>query len=195
MFKIIECTQGTEEWFAARKGKMTASHATAIGNCGKGLDTYAHEVVAGHFETAREEGFTSDYMERGKELEDQARNLYEIEKEVTVQQVGFIELDEWTGCSPDGLVGEDGGLEIKCKKNVEHAKAIMYGKIDTGHEWQVQMNLLITGRQWWDYALYNPNFKKNLLIFRIVPDKEKQEKLKAGLAQGKAQIEALKKLM
>jgi len=198
-FEIIihQVEQGTEEWFAVRKGKMTASHAQAIGNCGKGLDTYIDEVVAEKFATAREEGYSNEWMERGKELEDQARSMYELKNSVTVRQVGFIERDECTGCSPDGLVEEEGGLEVKVKKNTVHAKVIREGikGVDSKDIWQCNMNMLVTGRKWWDYVMYNPNYPQNLLIFRITPDKEKFAALEKGLAIGKGKIEALSKLM
>jgi len=195
--KIHNMEQGTEEWLEVRKGKMTASHAQAIGNCGRGLDTYIEEIVAEKFALAREEGYTNDWMERGKELEDQARAMYELSNNVTVIEAGFIEMDDSTGCSPDGLIGEDGGLEIKCKKNTVHSKVIREGikGVDTKDLWQCQMNMLVSGRKWWDYVMYNPNYKQNLITFKILPDPEKIKKLKEGIAKGKEQIKALSKLM
>ena len=194
---IHQVEQGSEAWLELRRGRLTASHAQAIGSCGKGLETYVEEIVAEKFAISREESYSNDWMERGKELEDQARAMYELKEGVEAEQVGFIEMDDQVGCSPDALIGEDGGLEIKCKKNTVHSKVIREGikGVDSKDVWQCQMNLLITGRKWWDYVMYNPNYKKNLITFRIFPDPEKIEKLKNGLAKGKEKIEALSKLM
>jgi len=188
--KIIQCEQGTPEWFEARKIHLTASNAQAIGNNGKGLETYVTEMMAEYYSSAQKESYSSSDTERGKELEPIARQMYELEKGVEIEQVGFIEQDEYVGCSPDGLIGKDGGLEIKCLNDVNHYCLIRDGEtgIDSKYIWQVQMNLLITGRKWWDIAFYSPNFEKSMLVFRIKPDKEKQDKLKEGLLKGKEMI-------
>jgi len=186
--------QGTQEWFDVRKGKMTASHATAIGNNGKGLDTYITELMAEYYSTAEKEQFSSEHTDRGNELEPIAREIYEFENDVKVEQVGFIEHNEFSGCSPDGLIGEDGGIEIKCVADNKYFKFLLNGEseIDSGHIWQIQMNLLITGRKWWDLVMYNPNYKKSVCVYRITPDEEKFKALKEGLEKGKEKILAIK---
>jgi hypothetical protein len=112
--------------------------------------------------------------------------MYELEKGAEVKQVGFIEENQYVGCSPDGLVSEDGGIEIKSLNDVAHYKLIRDGKkeIESKYIWQVQMNLLITKRKWWDLIFYNPNFSQSMLIFRIEPDLKMQESLKLGLEMG-----------
>ena len=84
-------------------------------------------------------------------------SVYEFENDVTIEQVGFVELDEYVGCSPDGLIGTGGGLQLKCKMDREHLKQVIYGddEIDSAHVWQMQMEMLVTGRKWWDYVCYN----------------------------------------
>jgi exodeoxyribonuclease (lambda-induced) len=175
-------SQRSEEWKEARKGKMTASNAATIATNGKGLESYAYEILAEKYSNNSEESFTSFDMKRGIELEEQARMTYELEHE-EVQQVGFVEMDEFTGCSPDGLVGEDGGMEIKCPNDVNFFRLMVNGEseIDKKYLWQVQMSLLITGRKWWDLVFYNINFEKSLLVFRIYPDTIAQSKLKSGI--------------
>ena len=188
MLKIHNCEQGTDEWFEARACKMTASHAQAIGNQGKGLETYIYELMAKFHSQAERDSFTSKDTERGIELEPIAREIYELENNVTVEQVGFIELeDEYVGCSPDGLIGETGGLEIKCINDIAHYKMILLGEseIDTKYIWQVQMSLFITGREWWDLCFYNPNYKQSLIKYRIVRDEEKIEAIRGGIEKGK----------
>ncbi len=175
-------SQRSDEWYEIRKGKITASNASAIATNGKGLETYAYEILAEKYSNNSEESFTSFDMKRGIELEEQARMTYELEHE-EVQQIGFVELDEFTGCSPDGLVGEDGGIEIKCPNDVNFFRLMVNGEseIDKKYLWQVQMSLLITGRKWWDLVFYNINFEKSLLVFRIYPETIAQSKLKSGI--------------
>jgi len=192
--KINNCEQGSDEWFECRKGKLTASHAQAIGNCGKGLDTYIVEMMAEFYSSGEKEQFTSKHTERGNELEPIARQVYGLENGVSVDEVGFIEYNEFVGCSPDGLIGEDGGLEIKSIDDVNYFKYLLNGEseIDTKHLWQVQMNLLITGREWWDLVIYNPNYKKSMCVYRILPDKEKFESLEKGFEIGIKKIKEIK---
>jgi len=191
--KIHKIEQQSPEWFEIRRGKMTASHAQAIGNNGKGLDSYILDVMSKYYAEVQEEQYTNEQMQRGNELEAQARKIYELLNGVTAEQVGFIELDEYTGCSPDSLIGEDGGIEIKCHNNLNHFKLLLDKKIASDYMWQIQMNLYITGRKWWDYVAYNPNFKDSLVVIRVEPDQEKIEKLKIGLGSGKEKIKGIKK--
>ena len=195
--KIINCEQGTPEWFEERKGIMTASHAQAIGNAGKGLDTYIHELMAEYYSSGEKEQFSNKHTERGNELEPLARQVYELENGVDVQTVGFIKEGEYTGCSPDGLVGEDGGTEIKCPDDVEYLKYLLGERdaIDSKYIWQVQMNLLLTKREWWDLIIYNPNFKRSMMIFKIVPDPEMFAKLENGFKVGEAKIKEIKNII
>lgn len=190
--KIINCEQGTEEWFNVRKGKMTASNAHTISVAGKGLETYIKTVVADMFASEKEEGYQSKAMERGTMLEAQARSIYELMYGVNIEQVGFIEYSEFIGCSPDGLINDDGGIEIKCINNKDYFQLLLgLEKPDPSYISQVQMNLMITGRKWWDLVFYNPNFKQSTYIERIVPDTEFIGKLKAGLNLGEHKIKNL----
>ncbi len=180
--KIHEIEQQSPEWFNVRKLKATASHATAIGNCGKGLDTYVLEIVAEYLSSADKEQFSNKHTDRGNELEPQARTIYELTTGKDVKQVGFIEYNDYVGCSPDGLVEDDGGIEIKCPDDKEYFKILLEKEnaISSDYIWQVQMNLLITNRKWWDLIFYNPNYKQTIIVFRIYPDEEAQKKLKQG---------------
>jgi putative phage-type endonuclease len=191
MSKIHKIDQRSDEWFEIRKGKMTASNAQAISANGKGLETYIIGLLAEKYSNNKEHYSNAD-MDRGVELEEAARMTYELFNE-KVEEVGFIEMDEHCGCSPDGLVGDDGGVEIKCVNDVNFFKLIVNGEkeIDSKYIWQVQMCLLVTGRQWWDLCFYNPNFERNMLVFRIVPEMAKQEKLIIGMEKGKNLIQEL----
>ena len=185
--------QQSEEWFDIRKGKMTASEAQTLAANGVGLNTYIHKVVVSKITGLSQNSFNGNrHTERGNELEPDARLSYEIVRDVTVEKVGFIEEDEYTGCSPDGLVGDDGGLEIKCPDDVKYFKLLVEEeKIDEAYIWQCHMCMLISGRKWWDLLFYNPNFEKQMLIFRIEPDLARKEKLIMGISKGKNLIKEL----
>lgn len=187
--------QGSDEWKALRVGKMTGSFAQQIGNSGRGLDTYILQVMAEKYANVQEEQYTNSHMERGQELEETARVMYELENNVTVEQVGGVSGGKYVWVSPDGLIEPDGGIEIKCHNNTKHFDIILNGlkAVDTKYIWQVQMNLLVTGRKWWLLVCYNPSFKQSLVTFRVEPDKEKHEKLKEGIEEGIKKIKMFEK--
>jgi len=183
-----ELLQGTPEWFDIRKGKVTASKAQAIASNGKGLETYINEVVSEYFSSAEKEHYSNIHTERGHELEPVARSMYELMNNVVVDQIGFCEYNEFVGCSPDGLVGDDGMIEIKCPDDKTYFNLLMNEKIDNAYIWQCQMNMLILERKWCDLVFYNPNFEKSMKIFRLEPDKEMFSRLKEGFAKAEKEI-------
>lgn len=189
--------QKSDEWFAIRKGKMTASHGQAIASNGKGLDTYIVELMSEYYSSGERDYYSNKHMERGNELEDQARTIYELETKNDVEQVGFIEYNDFAGCSPDGLVGKDGMMEIKCPDDKGHFKTLLNGKseIATKYHWQMQMQMLISSRDWCDFVSYNPNFEKSTFIFRVFKDSDKFIKILQGLESGKKMIKKIKEDM
>lgn len=190
-----ELKQGSPEWFEVRKLKMTASHAQAIGNNGAGLKTYIEELLAEYFSSAEKEHISNEHTERGNELEPEARALYELENNVFVEEVGFIEHTKHSGVSPDGLISDNGLLEIKCPSDKNYLKQLVNPAIPSAYMWQMQMQMLISEREWCDYMIYNPNFKKDYVVTRVLPDEKMQEKLKTGLESGeKTIIEMVEKL-
>lgn len=193
--KIHNLEQGTNEWFDCRKGKMTASNANTIAVAAKGLDTYIETIVADIFASQKESSYKSKAMERGNELEDVAKSIYELNNNVVIENVGFIEYSDYIGCSPDGLIGEDGGIEIKCINNKDYFKLLIgEEKPDISYIMQCQMCLMITERKWWDLVYYNPNFEQSTIVFRLQPDLEKINKLKIGLSIGEEKIKRLVKI-
>jgi len=187
--------QQSEEWYEIKKLKMSASNAQAIGNNGKGLNTYIKKIVMESI-TGRDE-YTNKDIDRGNELEPLARFLYELETGRKVEQVGFIGYNDYCGCSPDGIIKEGdniiGGIEIKALNNANHFDLLLDFKIESKYFWQIQMTLMITGAKWWDYICYNPNFKKSLLVKRVYPEKTNIEKLKEGIKTGEKMIKELTK--
>lgn len=188
--EIFNMEQGTEEWFEVRKGVLTASNATAIGNIGAGLKTYVKSLVLDMVIEEKEEGYVGPDIERGNELEPIARLKYSYENDVEVKEVGFIRVNGAYGCSPDGLVGDDGGIEIKARNNPKHLAHLLGDKVDSATHWQIQMSLLVTGRKWWDFISYNPNFKNSLHVERVYPDPKKFEKLMEGIKVGSEMVQS-----
>ena len=180
---IVNCIQGSTEWHNLRKERMTASHAQAIASNGKGLTTYITQLMQMLYSSAEPDNFKSKAMERGNELESSARFAYEAETNTQVDEIGFVIYDNHTGCSPDGVVN-DGLVEIKCLEDKAYFNYLLSCKIDTGYEWQMQMQMLICEKLWCDYVVYNPNFKKSLIIKRVFLDAVKSEKLKQGFLTG-----------
>lgn len=194
--KIHHLLQGSPNWFAIRKLKLTASNAQAIATAGKGLESLVDEIVAEYLSSGNKEHYTNDNIERGIELEATARGIYELQNGVTVDEVGFVEMNKYVGYSPDGLVGKDGLIEIKSLSDVPHFKHIINGsdEIDTKYAWQCEMGLLVTKRKWLDFISYNPNFSQAMFIHRFYPDKERQEKLLKGIEKGTEMIKQRLKL-
>lgn len=177
---INNIQQGTPEWLQLRVGVFTATDGQTIATKGKGLETLiyekASEIITG---LSCEEAYTNSNIERGKELEEQARLFYEIEKNVSVETVAFVYGDlQYTGCSPDGLVGVDGLAEFKCPNNKNFVYICITEDYDKHYFWQTQYQIFITGRKWADLVFFNPNFNNPVKIFRIERDEKAQIALK-----------------
>ena len=173
--KKIECEQGSPEWLTARLGVPSASQFSKIvtGKGGKStqVEAYINQLVAEELTGETTFVYVNEHMKRGTELESDARELYEALTGNTVQEVGFCLHDTVNaGCSPDGLVGEDGGLEIKCPAPATHVEWVKAGVLPSKHLQQIMGCLWITGRQWWDFMSYHPTMKP--LIVRVERDEE-----------------------
>ena len=174
--------QGSDQWYEIRKLKMTASHAQAIATAGKGLDTYIKNKVLELI--VPKQNFDNEHTIRGKELEPIAISEYELNNNLTVKKIGFIEHSNRVGCSPDGLVNNDGIIEVKCRKDDIYYDTLITRKIPSSDMWQIQMNLLISKIKWCDYICYNPNFTKSMLQLRVFPNPNMHDKLLKGLDKG-----------
>lgn len=173
--KIIQCDQGTDEWFEARRGIPSSSNfdkiITTKGEPSKQAEKYMFRLAGEVVSKTTEETYKNSAMERGSELEAEARQLYQIINDVEVIQAGFcLSADGKCGCSPDGLIGEDGGLEIKCPNMATHVGYLIDNKLPTDYFQQVQGSLKVTGRKWWDFMSYYPSIKP--LIIRVYPDQK-----------------------
>lgn len=175
--KILDdIEQGTPEWHAARCGRATASEFAAVLAKGQGKTraTYLRKVISERLTGKVAEGYTNKHMERGTEQEPMARFAYEATFGVTVKRIGFIQhADLMAGCSPDGLVGEDGGAEIKCVLPHVQVDTMLSGSYPSEHRAQVQGSLWLSGRRWWDFVSYCPDMldaRYRLYRFRVERD-------------------------
>lgn len=192
--KIHNLKQGSPEWFAIRELKLTGSQAQAIANAKDGLESLCKKLVMEFIYPQTKSDYTSESMENGNELESSARFLYEAENNVEVIEVGFIQYNDFIGVSPDGLVGEKGIIEIKCPTSKVFFDYMIDGKVDTKYEWQMQMQMLVSGRDWCDYVVYNPNFaEKGFIVKRIEKNQAMFEKLQNGFELGEKMIKELLK--
>jgi putative phage-type endonuclease len=175
--------QNTSEWLELRRGKFTASMFKDLfmKESTAGYRNTLYKVVFERLTNEVPDSVTSNWMERGHELEIIARQVYELETFNKVRNGGFWEYSEWVGCSPDGLIGDNGLVEIKCPKYSTIIEYMLSGKLPTIYEWQVHGQMFVTGRKWCDFMAYHPNLKP--LIIRIIRDEEKIKQLKDKLEE------------
>ena len=181
----LEIEQQSPEWAAARLGIPTASEfdkiITTKGEPSKQAQKYLYQLAGERVSGFKEETYTNASMARGVLLEAEAREFYELTQDVQIQQVGFCFQDEALkfGCSPDGLVGEDGLIEIKCPIISTHVGYLLDGGLPMDYFQQVQGQLFVTGRKWTDFVSYYPGLKP--LKIRVLRDEPFLLKLKAAL--------------
>jgi len=182
---VLEHEQGSNEWFAARLGRPSASmfskFITSAGKASTSADSYINELIAERLTGLRVPIYVNEHMERGTRLEPEAREMYEFVTDQKVTEYGFILDDsEEFGCSPDGMVGEDGGIEIKCPAD---STMIGYHRNNKSfinkYKQQIMGCMMITGRSWWDLMAYSETIPH--LIVRVERDDEYIEKLAAEI--------------
>lgn len=173
MIQIIDCDQGSEEWFDARAGIPTASEFSTVMAIGpKGgksvgrvdyLNKLAGEILTGEPMPS----YSNPDMERGKFMEDEARDLYAFQTSAELQRVGFIRNGD-KGCSPDSLIELSGGLEIKSAAAHVQIKRLLADELPSEHKAQVMGSMWVAEREWWDFISYCP--KLPLFIKRVYRD-------------------------
>lgn len=191
--------QRTEEWHAARCGKVTASRlADAIARTQKGWgasrDNYRAELVVERLSGVQCEGFTNAAMRHGTETEPEARDAYCFRQNVDVIEVGFVDHPTipMTGASPDGLIGEDGLLELKCPQPATHIATLLGQSVPAKYITQIQWQLACTGRRWCDFASYDPRLPESMRLFiqRIHRDDAEIARLEALVIDFLGEIDA-----
>jgi len=166
---LLEAEQGTQEWLDARLGIPTASNFSRV--CtpktmkrSSSQDGYLDELLAEWMIGASLDSDITDLMLRGMELEGDARRLYQFQRDVDVQQVGLCLTDDRrVGASPDALVGEDGGLELKSPTAKVQAHYLRTGKVGDTYKCQVQGCLWVCEREWWDVLAFHPEMPHSLI--------------------------------
>ena len=173
--------QGTEEWFTIRIGKVTASRvADVIAKTKTGYsasrDNYMAQLVCERLTGQKGESFTNAAMQHGTETEPLARAAYEALKDVLVDEVGFVPHPSiiMAGASPDGLVGTDGLLEIKCPNTATHIETLMSKTVPGKYNTQMQFQMSCTGRQWCDFVSFDNRLPEQFQLFvkRVPRDDE-----------------------
>ncbi len=188
--------QGTVAWMQARAGVITASCfdkllTPAKLEPSKSMRPYLCQLAGETVLGGPMESYQSAAMERGKEFEEEARDYYSLVRGEEVEEAGLCYLDEArrVGCSPDGLVGTDGGLELKCPGIPKHVEYLLAGVCPPEYWHQVQGCLYVTGRKWWDFMSYFPGLPP--LLVRVEPDERYHAALAAVLPGAIAQLDEM----
>lgn len=182
--------QRTAEWFEDRVGCLTASRmkdVLAVLKSGKPAAAYTallDTIVAERLTGEAIGSFVNSAMQWGIDHEAEALAAYENETAEFVEQVGFIRHPkiEWLGASPDGLVGEDGLIEIKCPSSSTHIKYVLAGEVPEQYKPQMMLQMLCTGRKWCDFVSYDPRIseaKGKLFVVRFEPKPEELAEIEA----------------
>lgn len=192
--KIITADQGTPEWFAARLGIPTGSGYSNVLAKGEGKTRKAYciklalELATG----VVRETFQNQAMKDGTEREPIARAMYESRVGSFVDEIGFCRHDTLdTGVSPDGLIGDDGMVEIKCPVDTTHREYMDRKTEPTAYTAQIQGQLWITGRKWCDFVSYHPDYPANaqLIVRRVQRDEKYIANLEAEIIKFNAEVQ------
>ena len=186
---IIEtCEQGSEEWLSLRLGRITASRVKDVLTKGRGTsqsktaESYMMELIAEILTGNSNPFFENDAMRWGTETEPQARAMYAVNNDfVDVKEVAFVEHNEQAGISPDGLIGDDGLLEIKCPNTTTQIKRALSDDYSADYKAQIQMQLWVTERKWCDFLSFDPRLDcdAGYLQQRVYRDEEYIKEMKA----------------
>lgn len=191
--------QRTDEWFAARLGKVTASRvadlmATTKSGYAASRDNLMAQLVVEILTNQGQESYTSASMQWGTEQEPFARAAYEIATGQMVDECGFVPHPTIAnaGASPDGLVGTDGLVEIKCPNTAGMIDALLTQTVPGKYNAQMQMQMACTGRAWCDYAVFDPRMpaKAQLFIKRVPRDPVFIQKMEAEIVKFLGELDA-----
>lgn len=172
---ITTAEQYTPEWWSARRGVPSASNAakvfTSQGKASASQSQYIADLIAEQYDPAygNKDEYQTAAMRNGSLMEPEARAYYEFDRGLSVDEVGFCTTDDGRfGCSPDGLIGDEGGLECKSPQHNTQVKYLLADKVPAEYVPQVHWSLIVTGRKWWDFISYARGLPK--LVKRVEPD-------------------------
>src|SRR6185436_7929339 len=167
-----EIIQGSDQWKALRLGKVTASRVADVvartkTGYGASRANYAAQLIAERLTGVPAETYTNAAMQHGTDTEPEARSAYEFYQGVTVVEVAFVPHPAIAeaGCSPDGLVGDDGQVEIKCPNTATHLETLLGQAVPGKYDTQVQFQMACTGRKWCDWVSYDPRMPEHMRLF------------------------------
>lgn len=174
--------QRTDEWFRERSGKFTGSRFVDVlardkRNPEKKLKAWhdlVWDIAVERLTGVPEEGPTGYALQWGTDVEPFAREYYELESGNQVTESGFIVHQKYAfvGCSPDGLIGARGGLEMKCPKSSRVHLVRFIDGMPEEYRPQVQGCMWVTGRQWWDFVSYDPRMPESHRLFRVTVERD-----------------------
>lgn len=164
--------QGTSEWKLARCGKVTASRVADViaktkSGYGASRANYMAELICERLTGMPTEGYTSAAMQHGIDTEPMARSAYESAVGALVVEAGFVphRVIHMSGASPDGLVDDDGLIEIKCPQTATHIDTLLSDAVPSKYIIQMQWQMACTGRKWCDFLSYDPRLSENMRLF------------------------------
>ena len=175
--------QRTDEWFAARIGKVTASRIKDVlaGKTTAARRNYMAQLVVERFTNKAPESFTNAAMQWGTDQEPFARAAYEAKLGVLVDETGLVDHPTipMSGASPDGLVNDDGLVEIKCPNTATHIDTLLSRMPDADYIGQMQWQMACTGRKWCDFVSFDPRMPEHLQLYviRVMRDDKKIEEI------------------
>jgi putative phage-type endonuclease len=191
--------QRTPEWFADRLCKVTSSRMpdvmakTKTGQRSASWANYMAEKIAENLTGVPAEKFTTPAMQHGVDTEDDGRSAYQFEVAKLVTTVGFVQHPTITmaGASPDGLVGDDGLLEIKCPNTATHIDTLLGQSVPSKYITQMQFQMACTGRQWCDFVSYDPRMPETMRLFvkRIQRDDKHIAEIEATVREFLSELE------
>ena len=195
-----EGVQGEDSWFQARVGYISASRISDMLAGGKGITKgkYLSQLAIERLtETPSDNGYKSQAMYRGNELEPEARDTYCFFNGVDAIEVGFVKhptIDNY-GASPDGCIESDGLIEIKCPEVHVHMDYMLNKKIPNDYVLQMQSQMSCTGRKWVDFCSYNKDMPPRLRLFvmRVNRDEEKIKMIEKAVVEFDNEISILVK--
>lgn len=196
----MNAPQRTAEWFAERAGCCTASRAADVLariKTGEAATRrkYRIQLCTERLTGVPVQGYQNAAMLWGTETEPEARMAFEAERGAFVEEVGFCRHPEivYCGASPDGTIGDEGLLEIKCPESTTHLEWMSQERVPPEHIPQIQFQLWVTGRKWCDFVSYDPRFPEHLRLYvvRVERDLKFIENLSAEVCNFLAEVDTL----
>lgn len=197
---MLDIVQGTEEWYRARCGKVTASRVADViaqnrakTGWGQSRSTYMGELIAERLSDEPADLYSNATMQRGLDIEPAARNAYAFFNDAPVTEVGFVEHPNipMAGASPDGLVADNGLVQFKCPNTSTHIDTVLKKKITSRYVTQMQWELACTKRQWCDFVSFDPRLPTDLQMFvqRVPRDDERISELEVMVREFLAELD------